>query len=281
MKKFLITIKHHHNMPPIDHDEELYGLDAIEVIVRIKGEDVNAFNQLNELSIDQIKAQLAGREIECYFQKVSEEEHRIIAPLTEGFLVLMVSEHGISGTYQAIVRQKLKTVYTSKIILPETDRLIETCTIRIIDINEEGKSNRASDELEELQKKINRLPIASIVNIGNQHAIWNKWIEAQRVILGGLQEKYDVKPNYSVDEIKNKKGDVTNYRITFPLSNAIPNELEKLEIKLGELGVRSHILDEGELLLTKKRNRDTGCCTRPGVSRQHRPKGDNCGICSY
>ncbi len=233
-------------------DQELYGLDATEVIIRIKGEDVNTFNQLNELSIDQVKTQLAGKEIECYFQKVSEEEHRIIAPLTEGFLMLIVSEHKLTSTYEAIVSKKLKTVYTSNIILPDTDRIIETCAIRIIDINEGGRNNLASDEFYELQKKISRLPIASVVNIGNQQAIWNKWIEAQRIILGGLQEMYEVKGSYEIDEIRNKDGDIASYRVKFPLANPIPNELDKLELKLRELKVRANISDDGEILLTKR-----------------------------
>lgn len=229
-----------------------FGLDEIEVIVRIKGEDVNTFNQLNEVSIDQIKAQLAGKEIECYFQKVSDEEHRIIAPLSEGFLILMVSEHGISGTYQAIVRQKLKTVYTGKIILPETDRLIETCIIRIIDINEEGKSNRASDELEELQKKINRLPIASIVNIGNQQAIWNKWIEAQQAVLESLQKPYEVKSNYRINEVKGNNGSIIRYTIQFDHAIEVLPEYNLLEQKLRSLDIDVNISDDGSLLLTRK-----------------------------
>lgn len=230
---------------------EIYGLDATEVIVRIKGEDVNTFNQINELSIDQIKDQLSGKEIECYFQKVSEEEHRIIAPLTVGFLVLMVSEHGISGTYQAIVRQKLKTVYTNKIILPETDRLIESCTIRIIDIHEEGKSNRASDELEVLQKKIDRLPIASIVNIGNQQTIWNKWIEAQQAILESLQKPYEVKSDFKINEVKGSNGSIIRYTMQFDHAIEILPEYNLLEQKLKTLDVDVNISDEGSALLTK------------------------------
>lgn len=232
-------------------DQELYGLDATEVIVRIKGEDVNTFNQLNELSIDQLKSQLAGKEIDCYFQKVSEQEHRVIAPLNEGFLILAVSEHEMSGTYEAVVRQKLKTYYTTKIILPDNDRLIETCTIRIIDINEVGKNNRASDELEALQKKIDRLPIASVVNIGNQQAIWNKWIEAQQAILESLQKPYEVKSNYKVSEVKSSNGNVIRYTIRFDHAIEILPEYNLLEQKLKTLDVDVKVSDEGSVLLTK------------------------------
>ncbi|MBS1586711.1 MAG: AAA family ATPase [Bacteroidetes bacterium] len=228
-----------------------FGLDPIEIIVRIKGEDVNTFNQLNELSIDQLKSQLSGKETACYFQKVSEREHRIIAPLNEGFLVLAVSEHEMTGTYEAIVRQKLKTCYTAKIILPDTDRLIETCTIRIIDINETGKNNRTSDELEALQKKIDRLPIASIVNIANQQAIWNKWIEAQQAILESLQKPYEVKSNYKVSEVKSSNGNVIRYTIKFEHANEILPEYNLLEQKLKTLDVDVKISDEGSVLLTK------------------------------
>jgi hypothetical protein len=232
--------------------EVQYGLDAVEVIVRIKGEDVTIFNQLNDFSIDQIKEQIAGKELECIFQKISDQEHRILVPLINGYLALIVKEHQLTGTYEAVVHQKLKSTYLKTIILPDSDRFIESCSIRLIDINEGGRGNLASDELHELQKKVNRLPIASVVNIGNQQDIWFKWIEAQNAIIAGLQKPYDVKSTFSIQDVKNNDGDIIRYSIRFDHAVEILPEYNLLEQKLKTLGIEAKIDSEGSLQLTRE-----------------------------
>mgnify|MGYP003519900578 FL=1 len=40
-----------------------YGLDPIEVIIRLTPDNVIEFNKLNDFSIDQIKADVSGKEL--------------------------------------------------------------------------------------------------------------------------------------------------------------------------------------------------------------------------
>lgn len=233
-------------------NEVQYGLDPIDVIIRITGEAVNIFNQNNEISVDQLKLQLSNKEVDCYFQKINDDEHRILVPMAEGWLVWVVKEHDLTFTYEAIVRQKNKSHFAKRIVLPEFDRLIESVKIRIIDISEGGRANLPSAEFEELKKKVNRLPIASIVDVGNQQEIWNKWIDAQRAILIDLQKPFDVKSSFSIQEVKNNNGDIIRYSLRFDHANEILPEYNLLEKKLIGLGVETKVDSEGALLLTRE-----------------------------
>lgn len=97
--------------------QDIYGLEATTVIVRIAPDDVNVFNQYNKISIDRIKKELDGKEIECYFQKIAPEEHRITILILGGQFEVYTNLHS-SETYQAIVNKKLKTVFRDIISRP-------------------------------------------------------------------------------------------------------------------------------------------------------------------
>lgn len=233
-------------------NEVEYGLDAVELIVRISAEDVNVFNSFNELSFDQLKQYLGNKESDCIFQKLNTEEHRVLVPLEESYLVLFVKEHPLTCTYEAVVKQKNKTCIAKRVIIPEIEKLHENVKIRFIDINEGGRNNLPSAELEALIKKINQLPVASVVNIGNQQEIWNKWIEAQKAILKDLQKPYEVKNSFKIQEIKNSNGDVIRYSISFDHANEILPEYGLLEKKLKQLDIDCRITEEGSILLNRK-----------------------------
>lgn len=228
--------------------QDIYGLDAASIIIRISTDDVNAFNQHNGFSIDQIKRELEDKEIECFFQRVAPEEHKVIVPILGGQLEIYTKLHS-SETYQAVVSKKLKTVFRKEIRLPEKDYLKETVSIRIIDVNERG---RATDEFEALFKKVESLPIATTINIENQQEIWFKWIEAQKAIIDNLQKPYQVKGIPFLQEIKNNNDEVTRYTLKFELANEILPEYKQLEAKLKVLGVDEKFDNEGNVFLTKE-----------------------------
>lgn len=228
--------------------QDIYGLDATSIIIRITTDDANTFNQHNEFSIDQIKRELDGKEIECFFQKIAEEEHKIIVLIVEGQFEVYTKLHS-SETYQAIVSKKLKTVFRKESKLPEKDYHKETVSIRIIDVNERG---RATDEFDALFKKVEKLPIATTINIENQQEIWFKWIEAQKAIIDNLQKPYQVKGTPSLQETKNNDSEVTRYTLKFDLANEILPEYKQLEAKLKELGVNEKFDSEGNVFLTRE-----------------------------
>lgn len=228
--------------------QDIYGLDATSIIIRISTEDVNAFNQHNEFSIDQLKRELEDKEIECFFQKVAEEEHKIIVPMQAGQLEVYTKLHS-SETYQAVVSKNLKTAFRNEVKLPEKDYYKEIVSIRIIDVNERG---RATDEFDALFKKVENLPIATTINIENQQEIWFKWIEAQKAIIDNLQKPYQVKGAPLLQETKNNNGEVTRYTLKFDLANEVLPEYKQLEAKLKELGIEAKFDGEGNVFLTRE-----------------------------
>jgi len=229
-----------------------YGLDPIVVIIRFTLDDVIEFNKLNDFSIDQIKADVSGKELYCHFQKISDAEHKIFIPTLNGQFEAIVKWYSVADTYQAIIDKKKKTIYRTAILTPQVDKSIsETCVVKIIDINEGGKSNRASDEFEELYKKVCRQSIVSNINIENQQEIWFKWIEAQKAIIDNLQKPYQVKGTPSLKETKNNNDEVTRYTLKFDLANEILPEYKQLEAKLKEFGVDEKFDSEGNVFLTR------------------------------
>jgi DNA polymerase III delta prime subunit len=229
--------------------EDIYSLDAVPIIIRITTDDVNAFNQYNDISIDQLKTVLQDKEIVCYFQKVAEEEHKITIPISNNGQFELFTKLHSSETYQVIINKKLKTVFHKESKLPEKDYHKETVSIRIIDINERG---RATDEFEALFKKVENLPIATNINIENQQEIWFKWIEAQKAIIDNLQKPYQVKGIPFLQETKNNADEVSRYTLKFDLANELLPEYKQLETKLKELNVEEKFDAEGNVFLTRE-----------------------------
>ena len=118
---------------------DIYSLDAIKVIVRITQGDARSFHTINGISVNELNSELSGKELECHFQRLAPEEHKVIVPFRNGQLELVVKIH-TSETYQAIVNKKLKTHFRHEQKIPEKDFLKETVCIGIIDIDEKGRA---------------------------------------------------------------------------------------------------------------------------------------------
>ncbi|MBL0132843.1 MAG: hypothetical protein IPP79_01930 [Chitinophagaceae bacterium] len=232
-----------------------YSLDSVEVIIRFTPDDVVEFNKHNDSSLDQIKADVAGKDIACHFQKISETEHKLFIPTLSGQLEAIVTWYAVADTYQAVVDKKKKTQFRPSVVLPQQDKSIEeTCLVKIIDINEGGRANRASDEFEELYKKVCRQPTASNINIQNQQAIWFNWIEAQQAIIKSLQEPFEIigKPQIktTLQSSKDKNGEpMIAYEVSVMIKETITSEYSPLESALKEYGINASLERNG---LTKK-----------------------------
>ena len=224
-----------------------YGLDPIEVIIRLTPDDVIEFNKLNDFSIDQIKADISGKELYCHFQKISETEHKIFIPTLNGQLETIVKWYSVADTYQAVVDKKKKTIYRTSIITPQADKSIsETCFLKLIDINEGGKTNRASDEFEELYTTVCKQTVVSNINIQSQQEIWFKWIEAQQAIIKSLQEPFEIigKPQIktTIQTTKDKNGEpLIAFEVSVMIKETITSEYSPFENSLKEYGINSSI----------------------------------------
>lgn len=233
-----------------------YGLDPIEVIIRLTPDDVIEFNKLNDFSIDQIKADVSGKELYCHFQKISGTEHKIFIPTLNGQFEVIVKWYSVADTYQAVVDKKKKTIYRTAIITPQADKSIsEACFVKIIDINEGGKANRASDEFEELYKKVCKQTIVSNINIQSQQEIWFKWIEAQKAIIQKLQEPIEIigKPEFKLTTLPYKDANgkpMTSYEVSINIKETITSEYHPLENALKEYGITTPFNSDGTIMLT-------------------------------
>lgn len=233
-----------------------YTLDPIEVIIRINPNDAIQFNKLNDYSIDQIQADVLGRELVCQFQKISDAEHKIFIPTLNGQFEAIVKWYSVADTYQAVVDKKKKTIYRTAILTPQADKSIsETCFVKLIDINEGGRANRASDEFEELYKKVCKQTIVSNINIQSQQEIWFKWIEAQKAIIQKLQEPIEIvgKPEWKLTTLPYKDANgkpMTSYEVSINIKETITSEYHPLETALKEYGITTPFNSDGTIMLT-------------------------------
>lgn len=221
-----------------------YGLDPIEIIIRLTPDDAIEFNKLNDFSIDQIKADVTGKELPCHFQKISESEHKILIPTLNGQLEAIVKWYAVANTYQAVVDKKKKTIYRTALIIPQPDKSkSENCFVKIIDFNEGGRANIGSDEFEELYKSVCRQTVVSNINIQSQQEIWFKWIEAQKAIIQKLQEPIEIvgKPEWKLVSLPYKDANgkpMTSYEVSFNIKETITSEYQPLEAALKEYGIK-------------------------------------------
>ena len=235
-----------------------YSLDPIEVIIRITPDDATTFNQLNDFSIDQIKADITGKDLLCYFQKISESEYKLYIPSLNGQFEVIAKWYSVADTYQAIVDKKKKTIYRTTILTPQQDNSIsETCRVRLIDINEGGKANRATDEFEELYKRVCKQTIVSNINIQNQQEIWFKWIEAQKSIIQKLQEPIEIigKPEIKLTTLPYKDSNgkpMTSYEVSVNIKETISSEYHPLETALMAYGITTPFNADGTIQLTNE-----------------------------
>ena len=235
-----------------------YTIDPIEVIIRLTPDDVIEFNKLNDFSIDQIKADVFGKELYCHFQKISDTEHKILIPTLNGEFEVIVKWYSVADTYQAVVDKKKKTIYRTAILTPQADKSIsETCFVKIIDINEGGKANRASDEFEELYKKVCKQTIVSNINIQSQQEIWFKWIEAQKAIIQKLQEPIEIigKPEIKLTTLPYKDCNgkpMTSYEVSINIKETITSEYQPLESALKEHGISAPFNEDGTIQLSSE-----------------------------
>lgn len=238
-------------------EQNIYALDVTEVILRITPEDVIVFNQNNDVSIDQLKSALKDIEIECYFQKIPNEEYKIIIPILNGQLEAVCKIHTHTQnfktyySYRILIDKKKKTIFKNKQKFPEkSEAILESVIISIQDI--EHSLNKPTSELEELIKKVHNLSLASVVNVENQQGIWYKWIEAQKAIVQNLQIPYPVKGAPVIQEIKNNKDEIISYILKFDLTIEILPEYRLLERELNDLGIKEKFDKEGNIFLTRE-----------------------------
>lgn len=232
--------------------EDIFGAgNAIELIVRWHDTIIEEFNKKNPKTFEQLKSLIDGKELPCYFLKVKDNEQKILIPINdENFqFELYVDWDEKTFSYKARVKSNKKSRIVEPISIPdEKEYLIEEpCKLVFIDINESRFPVREQMELFERVKKLEILPRTKIEN---DREIWDKWIEAQDLLLKRNAQPFRVKRYNHPIEIKNDSGTVSRYKFKVDLFVEESSEYKEIEDELlNEFSINETFDDEGNIFL--------------------------------
>ncbi|WP_421948585.1 AAA domain-containing protein [Phaeodactylibacter xiamenensis] len=235
----------------MNHIEDIFGNEPIELVIRLYPSSVKAFNSDNPLFLfEELKKQLTETEHDCFFQNLGEGNQKVIIPIeskncqTEFF----ISWHETTFSYKTLTKSKYKPVLKEFISLPESDFIQERCALKFIDINE---PYRTKDELEHLYKRISELEVPVGIDIDKENEIWFKYIDATKKIIEKRQQPFDIRRYYSVKPIGGDFEKATRFSFKVDLKIEENKEYKEVEEKLRELDVENPRFDnEGSIYLT-------------------------------
>jgi hypothetical protein len=233
-------------------NEDIFGGgNAIELIVRWHDTIIADFDKRNSKTFEQLKTLFDGKEIKCYFLKVKDLEQKIIIPFEEQNFQFELYVDWDEGkfNYKAKVKSNKKSRIVEDVSIPEENEYFieETCKLVFIDINE----NRFPlPQQFELFKRISKLEILPKTKIENDREIWEKWIEAQRLLLERNAQPFKVKRYYPLIEQKNESGNTTRFKFKVDLFVEESNEYKEVEEELlTEFHINESFDDEGNIFL--------------------------------
>lgn len=172
------------------NNEDIFDEEPIELIIRFENKAVSTLDKQNKGSFEELKRWIENKSIKCFFQKKNEEEHKVIFHIENKQIELVLKWQEQTFDYKTIINQKSKNVI-SEIQQLSSDEytIIESCYIKLIDFK---ASNFPNKELNALYGKICKLEISPKSEIENQQEIWDKWIEAQQLILNKNSQPLEI-----------------------------------------------------------------------------------------
>lgn len=233
-------------------NEDIFGGGtAIELIVRWHDTIISDFDKRNSKTFEQINKLIDGKDIKCYFLKIKDFEQKIIIPFIEhNFqLDLYVDWDDKTFSYKAKVKSNKKSKILDEISIPEEKEYFieETCNLYFIDIHEAKFPIRQQLEL---FQRISRLEILPKTKIENDREIWEKWIEAQDLILKRNAQPFKIRKYYPLIEQKNDSGITTRYKFKVELYVEETSEYKEIEEELlNEFHINESFDNEGNIFL--------------------------------
>lgn len=233
------------------HEDIFGGGNAIELIVRWHDHGILEFNKNNSKTFDQLKGLISGVEQKCYFLKVKDAEQKIIIPLSNLNIQveLYVEWEPTTFSYKIKVKSNKKTRIVEPISIPEEKAyfILETCKLLFIDIAE---SKFPVKEQVELFDRVSKLELLPKTKLENDREIWEKWIEAQDLLINRNTQPFKVKKYYPLFEVKNDKGETTRYKFKVDLFVDEINDYKDVEEELfNEFHINEQFDSEGNILL--------------------------------
>ncbi|MBS1571843.1 MAG: AAA family ATPase [Bacteroidetes bacterium] len=232
--------------------EDIFGAgNAIGLIVRWNDTIIGEFDKRNSKTFEQLKKLIDGQELKCYFLKVKDNEQKIIIPFTgENFqFELYVDWDEKTFSYKAKVKSNKKSRIIEPISIPEEREYFieEACKLVFIDINE---SRFPVKEQVNLFDRIKKLEILPKTKIENDREIWDKWIEAQDLLLKRNAQPFKVKKYHQPIEVKNDNEATTRYKFKVDLFVDDSSEYKEVEEELlNKFSINETFDEEGNIFL--------------------------------
>jgi flagellar biosynthesis GTPase FlhF len=232
--------------------EDIFGGgNAIELIIRWHDTIIGEFNKRNNRTFEQLKSLIESKESTCFLLKVKDNEQRIIIPFTDDNFQfeLYVDWDEKTFSYKAKVKSNKKSRVVEPISIPEEKEYLieEPCKLIFIDINESRFPVREQVELFERVKKLDILPKTKIEN---DREIWDKWIEAQDLLLKRNAQPFKVRRYHQPIEVKNDSGTTTRYKFKVDLYVDESSEYKEVEEELlNEFSINETFDEEGNIFL--------------------------------
>lgn len=172
------------------NNEDIFDDEPIELIIRFENKSVNTLDKQNKGSFEELKRWIDNKTIKCYFQKKNEDEHKVVFQVENRQIEFVLKWQEQTFDYKTIINQKSKNVISEIQQLNSDEYTVtENCKVKLIDFKKPYRSQR---ELEDLYNKICKLEISPKSEIENQQEIWDKWIEAQKLILNKNSQPLEI-----------------------------------------------------------------------------------------
>lgn len=172
------------------NNEDIFDDEPIELIIRFENKAVSTLDKQNKGSFEELKRWIENKSIQCFFQKKNEDEHKVTFQIQQKQIELVLKWQEQTFDYKTIINQKSKNVISEIQQLNSDEYTVtENCKVKLIDFKKPYRSQR---ELEDLYNKICKLEISPKSEIENQQEIWDKWIEAQKLILNKNSQPLEI-----------------------------------------------------------------------------------------
>ena len=230
------------------NNEDIFDDEPIELIIRFENKSVNTLDKQNKGSFEELKRWIDNKTIKCFFQKKNEDEHKVVFQVENKQIEFVLKWQEQTFDYKTIINQKSKNVI-SEIQQLNSDEytIIESCYIKLIDFK---TSNFPNKELNELYGKICKLEISPKSEIENQQEIWDKWIEAQKLILNKNSQPIEIE---SYQQVRKETDSFYQFRVKLKQEENLEyKDIEKI-ISEEPFNLNERINpDDGSLLLKLK-----------------------------
>ncbi|MCB0537049.1 MAG: AAA family ATPase [Bacteroidetes bacterium] len=165
------------------NEEDIFNEDVFDFVVRFEGKAITHLNNQKNGTFDDIKKWISDNQYQCIFSKKNEDEHKLLISIENENRNIEITLKWQPKTfdYKAVINKKSKRIIREYEDIEVNKYFVkEDVNLNFIDFNQPFRSPR---EQEELYEKICKLEISPKTNIENQQEIWEKWIEAQELIL--------------------------------------------------------------------------------------------------